>query len=59
MPKSKNEDANAASSFMKNQFCAAFMADITLHQLKMHPTAKARQLDDASEPPICILKSSF
>jgi len=30
MPKSKNEDANAASSFMKNQFCAAFMADIPL-----------------------------
>ena len=45
MPKDKNEDANAASPFKKNQFCAAFLADITMHQKKTtlysamtHPT---------------------
>jgi hypothetical protein len=40
MPKSKNEDANAASPFMKNQFCAAFLANNPLHHEKMHLTAK-------------------
>jgi hypothetical protein len=34
MPKDKNEDANAASPFKKNLFCAAFLADFTLHQKK-------------------------
>ena len=49
MPKNKNEDANAASPFLKNQFCAAFMVDITLNHVKMHLTTKNHQLDDASQ----------
>ena len=49
MPKHKNEDANAASPFRKNQFCAASLADITLHQEKMHLKSRNHQLDDAPE----------
>ena len=61
MPKDKNEDANAASPFKKNLFCAAFLADITLHHEKMHLTTKNRQSDDALQtvdlhPQIRILK---
>jgi hypothetical protein len=49
MPKYKNEDANAASPFRKNQFCAASLADITLNPEKMHLKSKNHQLDDALE----------
>ena len=61
MPKDKNEDAIAASPFKKNLFCAAFLADITLHQEIMHLTTKNRQSDDALQtvdlhPQIHILK---
>jgi hypothetical protein len=49
MPKHKNEDANVASPFRKNQFCAASLADITLHQEKMHLKSRNHQLDDAPE----------
>ena len=45
MPKHKNEDANAAAPFRKNQFCAASLADITLHQEKMHLKSRNHQLD--------------
>jgi hypothetical protein len=47
--------------FKKALFCAAFLADITLHHEKMHLTTKNRQSDDALQtvdlhPKIHILK---
>ena len=49
MPKHKNEDANAASPFLKTVFCAAFSACFTLNQRKMHLTIKDHRFNDAPE----------